>query len=298
MKNKISFLAILAVALGVSYAHASECVDDDCELNPIVIEEETETPETVDIPEPEVIEINDESTEPEIVEDVTVIKVLNPQQDNESVATAQIQTEQKCEYDFNCPFETIKECDIWYTKPVYKESLDPREPHINPIKIDDIIYAISIKSNTYANDPVFEPLVERYKMLMHASKACCNEGILYKMRAQKASEKQIYQFLKDDANYFAVGSRCLVMDNNDITDKYSNGVDGKMVTDVRNACLCKNRDWFNTLLNPFVDVYNRVPEFVNSAFEYTYIDGLNRNITVSINKDVQNTLDMLMTCPK
>ena len=42
MKNKISFLAILAVALGMNYASASECIDDDCELNPAIVVEEYE----------------------------------------------------------------------------------------------------------------------------------------------------------------------------------------------------------------------------------------------------------------
>ena len=77
------------------------------------------------------------------------------------------------------------------------------------------------------------PLVERYKILMRASKACCTEGIIHKLHTIKAKDKNIYEFLKDDANRFAVGERCLVLTNDDIAKTYSNGVNGEMVRDER-----------------------------------------------------------------
>lgn len=271
MKNKISFLAVLAIALGVNCANASECVDDDCELNPVVVVEESET---VDVLEP------NEVTE--------TIWATDTKEQSEQI---------DCEYDFNCPFDSADECAIWYQKPVYKQAVNPRGPHINPIKTDDIIYALNTQPNASANNTVFAPLVDRYKMLMRASKACCTEGIIYKLHTENATDDQIYRFLKDDANRFAVGSRCLVMNNENLASSYSNGVNGKMVGDVRNACLCKNREWFDSLLSPFNDIYNRVPEFQSAPFDYTYTDGLKREITVSINTDVQNTMNMLESCP-
>lgn len=286
MKNKISFLAILAIAFGVNYASASECIDDDCELYPTVVMEEVEEIEEVEEPQ-------------YIIEETT--DVLEPHEFTETIwayeTKQQDEPKPDCEYDYNCPFDTAEECAVWYKKPAYKQNVNPRTPHINPMKVDDIIYAINGNHDASANNAVFKPLVERYKMLMRASKACCNEGILYKLRAKDASDGQIYQFLKDDSNKFAVGSRCLVMNNDDIASSYSNGVDDDMVFDVRNACLCKNRDWFESLLSPFNDIYTRVPEFKSAAFNYNYIDGLKRNITVSINNDVQNTINMLAQCP-
>lgn len=287
MKNKISFLAILAVALGVNYASASECIDDDCELNPeIVVEEYEETPEPEEIEE---------------VQGFDEIEFLQPHEITETVWATETkthsETQSDCEYDFNCPFETAEECEIWYKKPVYKQDVNPRGPRINPIKTDDIIYKLNSQPDASANDAVFAPLVDRYKMLMRASKACCTEGIIYKLHAKEATDEQIYKFLKDDANRFAVGSRCLVMNNDDLASSYSNGVDRKMVSDVRGACLCKNRKWFDSLLAPFGDIYNRVPEFKSAPFNYTYVDGLNREITVSINTEVQNTVSMINSCP-
>ena len=80
--------------------------------------------------------------------------------------------------------------------------------------------------------------------------------------------------------------------------KYSNGVTGQMLADVRNACLCKNHKWFDTLLQPFNDIYDRAPEFQRTSFTYKYIDGMQREITVSVNDDVQKTIGMLSACPK
>ena len=264
MKSKISFLAILAIALNVNYVCASECVDDDCEL---------------------------------VSEEISEILVPAQHEINWTLPSQTIvETEQTCYYDYNCPFESADECAIWYKKPAYKTTVAPRAPHINPFRVDDMIYAIY--SGVDANNPIMSPLVERYNMLMNASDACCTSGIIYKMRQNGADDKAVYEFLKDDANYFAVMKRCLVMDDEDIAPKYSNGVDGKMVADVRNACLCKNQQWFNSLLQPFNDIYERVPEFKSAQFIYTFTDGLQRNIDVSVNSDVQKAIGMLSVCPK
>ncbi len=262
--------------LGINYATASECIDDDCELaTTIVTETESEIPEQIDI--------------------------LEPQQSSNMIWAVQdtenTDSQYDCEYDYSCPFATDEECAVWYKKPVYKESVSPRAPRINSFKTENIIYALQNNVNMSANNAVFAPLIERYKMLMRASKSCCSEGIIYKLHEKDASDAQIYGFLKDDANYFAVGTRCLVMNNDDIDANYSNGVNGAMVTAVRNTCLCKNRHWFDSLLAPFSEIYQQVPEFKSAAFDYRYKDGLNRNITVSVNNDVQNTINMLASCP-
>ena len=43
--------------------------------------------------------------------------------------------------------------------------------------------------------------------------------------------------------------------------------------------------------------YAEFPEFKNYKFNYTYVDGLQREITVSVNNDVQNVLKQLSVCP-
>ena len=70
-----------------------------------------------------------------------------------------------------------------------------------------------------------------------------------------------------------------------------------VAADVRNGCLCRGRQWFSAMLAPFQQVYSALPEFKNTQFNYTYKDGLQREITVSINNDVQNVLKQLSQCP-
>lgn len=268
MKHKISFLAIIAMALNVNYVRASECIDDDCDLKPIVIEE-----------------------------NINIDELSGPVKYEINVPAKDTSSETSCDYDYNCPFDTAAECDIWYTKPVYAASLEPRAPHINPVLVDDILYAIYSNYEITANDCAMSPLLERYKILMNASKSCCTSGIIYKMHADKLSDKDVYNFLKDDVNHFATTNRCMVMPNDDISHSYSYGVTGEMVADVRNSCLCKNREWFENLLQPFVDIYERAPQFESAPFVYTYTDGLQREITVSVNEDVQTALGLLSACP-
>lgn len=268
MKNKISFLAILAFALNVNYVCASECVGEDCELEPIVIEQNIDTTEYL---QPVRYEINWFETKP-------------------------TENDTSCAHDYGCPFETAEECEIWYKKPIHKTSLEPRAPHINPVLVDNMLIAINSKCNLSANDSEMAPLLERYKILMNASNVCCTSGIVYKMQKSGADDSAVYNFLKDDANYFAT-SRCMVTNDEDILHKYSNNVTGKNVADVRNSCLCKNKQWFINLLQPFNDIYERNPDFKNSEFIYKYKDGMQRDISVSVNADVQTALGLLAVCP-
>ena len=201
-------------------------------------------------------------------------------------------------YDYNCPFSTAEECAIWYKKPAFKTNIHPRAPHFTDVRVDDMLYAIYSNYDISANAPEMSPLLDRYLILMKASRACCSEGIMYKMRQNGASDNAIYEFLKDDANYYAIKTRCLMTDNDNIAKTYSYGVDYKMIFDVRNACLCKNKVWFNALLAPYKDIYKRAPQFVNMDFNYSYTDSMQREICVSVNKDVQTTMNLLESCPK
>lgn len=273
MKHTISIFAVLAIVFGANCGQASECIDDDCELEPAVIEETVEVSEYEE-PE-EVILWSATDYEPEIEETIEI-----------------------CEYDYECPFDTATECEIWYKKPAYNETVAPRAPHLYSLRMDDILYAINSRHTYSANDSAFTPLVDRYKMLIRASHACCMDGIMYKMRQNGAKDQDIYQFLKDDANTFAITQRCLITTNDEILKKYSGGLTGEMVADVRNACLCKNKEWFDSLLQPFNDVYYRAPQFESDSFIYEYTDSMGREISVSINEDVHTAMEMLSGCPK
>ena len=264
---------MFAIALNVNYVCASECVDDDCELTPVEITEE--------------------------VESVDMLVPVQYEYDWSTSAPTNIEiTEEMCIYDYNCPFETAEECAIWYKKPAYKTTVAPRAPHMNSALVDDMIFALYTNDETNANASSMSPLMQRYNILMNASDACCTAGIIHKMRESGASDSAVYDFLKDDANRFGITKRCLVMANEDISSYYSNGVTGEMLEDVRNKCLCRNQKWFDSLLQPFNDIYERVPEFAESAFVYTYIDGMNRETSVSVNEDVQKTIWLLSVCPK
>lgn len=275
MKTKISFLTAVAILAGTSFANASECVGEGCDFEPIIFEEEIAPMDFSEIEEP-----------------LTPIVV-----ESEPVETC-VYEQETCVHDYNCPFDTPAECAIWYKKPAYKTNLHPRAPHFSDVRVDDMLYAIYGNYNITGNDAEMSPLVERYNILMRASRACCSEGIMYKMRQNGATDEAIYQFLKDDANYYAVASRCMVMNDDEFAGSYSNGVTKKMAIEVRNACLCKNRQWFETLLQPFFDVYYHAPMFENNPFPYSYVDDMQRHVTVYINNEVHNTVGLIGACPK
>lgn len=264
MKNKISFLAIIAFALCANCANASECVGEDCELDTLIIEQDI-------VP---------------TVEEYEYYDYCDPVLKTETC------------YDYDCPFDTATECEIWYKKPEHKVYSGPRAPHFSAVRVDEILYTLYSNYDIDADDANMSPLLERYKILSNASDACCGAGIIYTMRKNGANDEDIYKFLQDDANYFAVIKRCMMMNNDEIRQNYSHGVTGQMVADVRNACLCKNRQWFENLLQPFNDIYDRMPVFREKPFVYSYVDDMQRDITVYINSDVQTTSTLLSQCPK
>ena len=276
MKRYISILSILTCVLGTHYVRASECIDEDCDINePTII---TESEYTVDVLAPaehdENIWFEDYSNE-----------------------TCDIVADNSVMFDYNCPFDTDVECAIWAKKPIYGTNVLPRNPHINSVKLDGILATLTFNGDISGNDELAKPLLDRYLALMRTSQTCCTEGIIHRLRQDGASDKKIYNFLTDDANKYAVGMRCMVMDDNDTSGFYSYGVTAEMVMDVRNSCLCKNRQWVDSLLEPFFDLYQLAPDFEYMPFYYTYMDGLQREITVSINGDVQNVFENLQYCP-
>lgn len=196
-----------------------------------------------------------------------------------------------------CPFDTDAECDIWRRKPIMREAVAPRSRKIQDVRMAEFVDAARCDANIDASNPAAAPLLARYKMLLNSARACCTDGMAYSLRRAGASDGLVYKFMADDANFYGFGTRCLMMTDNELDTKYPNTSTAAVAADVRNGCLCRGRQWFNAMLAPFNDAYAAVPEFKDAKFNYTYTDGLGREITVSINNDVQNVLHQLTQCP-
>jgi hypothetical protein len=196
-----------------------------------------------------------------------------------------------------CPFETDDECAIWRRKPMVRETVSPRSPKIRVDKMDEFICAAQADNRITANTTVAAPLLERYKMLMQSAQACCTDGMAYQLKQAGATDGLVYKFLSDDANFYSFGSRCLMITDDELDRKYPNTATATVAADVRNGCLCRGRQWFKAMLAPFEAAYQASPEFAAEKFNYTYTDGLQREITVSVNTDVKNVLNQLALCP-
>lgn len=199
--------------------------------------------------------------------------------------------------DDGCPFDSFTECEIWRRKPIVRETVSPRSAKLRDANVADFLNVLNCDINTNANHQAAAPLLDRYKMLMRSANACCTDGMAYKLKQAGASDGLVYKFLVDDANFYGIGARCLMMTDYDLDTKYPNTATAVVAADVRNGCLCRGRQWFYAMLAPFQQVYQLMPEFKNAPFNYTYKDGLQREITVSINNDVQNVLKQLEQCP-
>lgn len=199
--------------------------------------------------------------------------------------------------DDGCPFESETECEIWRRKPIVHETVSPRSPKLRDANVNAFINAADCNKHITANEDVSAPLLARYKMLMQSAQACCTDGMAYALKQAGASDGLVYKFLADDANFYGFGARCLMMTDHDLDSQYPNTATAVVAADVRNGCLCRGRQWFSAMLAPFQQVYDALPEFRDTQFNYTYRDGLGRQVTVSVNNDVQNVLKQLSQCP-
>lgn len=222
---------------------------------------------------------------------------INPEYTAQDLSGVVQETFTECQIDDGCPFETETECEIWRRKPIVHETVAPRSKTLRAYNMEPLVDALHCNKDLSANSPVAAPLLDRYKMLMRSAQACCTDGMAYALRNAGASDGLIYKFMADDANFYGLGARCLMMTDYDFDTKYPNTATAAVAADVRNGCLCRNRQWFKAMLAPFKQAYSAVPEFQDALFNYTYKDGLKREITVSINNDVQNVLKQLEQCP-
>ena len=196
-----------------------------------------------------------------------------------------------------CPFDTDSECAIWMRKPIVYETVAPRSTHLRTEIMNDIATAVEQNPNISANDRVMAPLLTRYRVLMRASQSCCTGGITYKLRKAGASQKQIYKFLADDVNFSGFGQRCMVMTDDMINGDNQYSKTPRLITEVKNNCLCKSKESLSALLAPFSQLYKQYPDFAGAPFEYSYTDGVGRPVKQSVNADVQIVLDQLKACP-
>jgi hypothetical protein len=113
----------------------------------------------------------------------------------------------------------------------------------------------------------------------------------YKLKKSGASKSLIYKFMIDDANFYGFGDRCLMTSDEKLEKKYPQSATAQMVSDVRDTCLCQRRDYFDALLAPFDD-------FPDEEYEYSYQDGLKREVNISITDDVNFIKEQLKNCPE
>jgi hypothetical protein len=196
-----------------------------------------------------------------------------------------------------CPFETEPECVIWKSKPTVPETLSNQRPLISPEHIDDIIAVARAGKTITADMKNAKPLIDRYRSLMASARACCTSGLIYNLKAAGAPKGLVYKFMVDDANFYQFGERCLMITDDELDGGFADTETAEVVADIRNACLCQRKEYFESLLAPFIQVAEASPEFAENSMNWQYVDGLKRKVRVSINRDVNIVLRQLDNCP-
>lgn len=197
----------------------------------------------------------------------------------------------------DCPFETLKECRIWQVKPAVPETVSNRLSTIGTRYMDELITLARAGNPITSDMPAAGPLVNRYRALKSSAKACCTSGLIWELQKAGAPQELVYKFMVDDANFYQFGERCLMITDEELDQFYANTMTAEVVADVRNGCLCRQREYFAALLHPFEKLAEASPSFADNSFSWRYVDGLRRIVTVSINREVNAVLRQLENCP-
>ena len=257
-------------------SRASDCGADDCESFDLV--EEVLTPNRP----------QENLWTSETVDKYVADKQMIPLAGNQTLADVQQNWLASDALPFGCPFQTKSDCDIWLSKPTFSATVALPTRSLRPEQIDDLRNAIASGSIDMNSDAA-RPMMARYKRLMAMSSSCCKNGMIEKLQSAGATPGLVYKFLVDDANFYGFTERCMMMTDAELQQKYPRTATANAVSNVRNSCVCLQRDYLDALLAPF-------DQFSNVDFVYSWTDGLNRPRTVSISQDVRAVQMQLANC--
>jgi len=197
---------------------------------------------------------------------------------------------------YGCPFDTAAECMVWKTKPAVIETVSDRKPVAFGHAMDSVIVLARAGNRITPTIEDSKPLISRYRTLLAASRACCTGGIVHNMESAGASRETVMSFIMNDANLNRFGERCLMTTDKEINKYSSDLLMAEMVMSVRDACLCRRKEFYETLLAPFAKISEASDEFASSPFNITYLNGMKRKMTVDANAESRTVLGQLKNC--
>lgn len=185
-------------------------------------------------------------------------------------------------------------------KPVYDTENHPISLDKNQVKqvIKQISSNPDFVDGVEYKDKNVKALMENYQNILKTSYSCCVVNIAEELKHRGVSKESIVQFLKFDAEEFALQNMCIVVDDSDINDVYGNKLLTEVVAKSKNSCICNNAEFLKRNIDNFYKIYNMKPELYNEVLVYRFKDKNGRIVEHDINETVLNISTILNSCVK
>ena len=189
---------------------------------------------------------------------------------------------------------TNKKEDI--KKPPFPVS--PISSKIKDVYIDDVIERVKIAGDNL--DLIKDELLvirKKYIEILSLSKYCCSYGLTSRFESIGIDKDYIFKFMIDDKRLYELQNICMIINNNDIANLLGSIELSIIVRDVRDSCVCKNKDSLERHLELFKGIIGKTDLFKRHNIIFRYRNELGEIVKNSIGRDMINLLNTLESCP-
>lgn len=169
---------------------------------------------------------------------------------------------------------------------------------IKDISIDEAIEHIKSSGDNIENlQDELLMIRKKYIEIMFLSKNCCSHGLTSKLNDMKVSKDNIFKFMIDDKKMYEIQNICMIINDNDIANLVGSLELSILVRDVRNSCVCNNKDVLQREMKLFKAIIGTTDFFKKNNIIFRYKNELGEIVKNSIGRDVTNLLNILNNCP-
>ncbi len=189
---------------------------------------------------------------------------------------------------------TNKKDDV--KKPAY--SVSPIDLKMNDVYIDDVIERIKDAGDNL--DLIKDELLvirKKYIEILSLSRYCCSHGMTLKLENIGIDKDYIFKFMIDDKRLYELQNICMIINDNDIANLLGSIELSVIVRDVRDSCVCKNKESLSRHLELFKAIVGKTDLFKRHNIIYKYKNEIGEVVKNSIGRDMINLLNTLESCP-
>lgn len=142
---------------------------------------------------------------------------------------------------------------------------------------------------------ILNSINESYTSLLDVSSACCESSLSNEFRRDGASYGARYDYLINDIKTEEVQEFCMFYSDADISRSYRSSEELRVLSNAKNGCVCKNKDYINSELELFRKLFTIVGE-KDFDIIYKYDNIMGKKYDIDMTTHIKNLEKSLEYC--